>query len=359
MLSGNGRHRRPRQAPALLVAAGVTGSVIAIPLLGATGASAADGTTWDQVADCESGGSWSADTGNGRYGGLQLTQENWNDYGGLDYATTADQASRSQQIAVAEKVLADQGVGVWSTCGLLHNLGGDSGSADVDTGVTDDSTNSRDSSSSSDSSGSSKSSGSADGGDSSGSSGSSGSGNSNDSAKSGDSDDSAEPGTSSDSPSEDFDGSAKAETGTGSDGSTDSESTESDKSPQSDSSSVAEGGEDGEDGEGGTGRHRGASADESAGAEAGAGEGAADDSRATDSAPSGRHASRGGDTAREGADGAYTVQVGDSLTGIVNSLGLDGGWRGLYAENRDTVGTDPDLILPGQTLEVGAETGEK
>ena len=51
MLSGNGRHRRPRQAPALLVAAGVTGSAIAIPLLGATGASAATGTTWDQVAE--------------------------------------------------------------------------------------------------------------------------------------------------------------------------------------------------------------------------------------------------------------------------------------------------------------------
>ncbi|HSY00493.1 MAG TPA: LysM domain-containing protein, partial [Streptomyces sp.] len=56
---------------------------------------------------------------------------------------------------------------------------------------------------------------------------------------------------------------------------------------------------------------------------------------------------------------AYTVRVGDSLTGIVNSLGLDGGWRTLYAENEGAVGTDPDLILPGQTLEVGAETGEK
>lgn len=77
MLSGNGRHRRPRQAPALLVAAGVTGSAIAIPLLGATGASAADGTVWDKVAECESGGSWSADDGNGQYGGLQLTQDDW------------------------------------------------------------------------------------------------------------------------------------------------------------------------------------------------------------------------------------------------------------------------------------------
>ena len=83
------------------------------------------------------------------YGGLQLTQENWEKYGGLDYATSADLASRSQQIAVAEKVLADQGVGVWATCGLLHNLGGDSGSADVDTGVADDLSNSDSSSGSS------------------------------------------------------------------------------------------------------------------------------------------------------------------------------------------------------------------
>ncbi|NYV78542.1 peptigoglycan-binding protein LysM, partial [Streptomyces sp. UH6] len=49
MLSGNGRHRRPRQAPAVVVAAGVTGSALALPLFAATGASAADGATWDRV----------------------------------------------------------------------------------------------------------------------------------------------------------------------------------------------------------------------------------------------------------------------------------------------------------------------
>ncbi|WP_217177725.1 transglycosylase family protein [Streptomyces sp. AC495_CC817] len=338
MLSGNGRHRRPRQAPALLVAAGVTGSAIAIPLLGATGASAASGTTWDQVAECESGGSWSADTGNGRYGGLQLTQANWEKYGGLDYATSADQASRSQQIAVAEKVLADQGVGVWATCGLLHNLGGDSGSADVDTGVADDSAKSGDSAESSDSSGSVDSFGSV---------------NSSDSADSSDSSTSAgkaDGSGSAGSASGDADGSAKAEAGT--DGSATSEGAKSDKSAQSDSSSVDES-------EAGTGRHRGASADEGAAADAEAGTDAAEGPRAVDATPSGRHASRGGDTAREAADGAYTVRAGDSLTRIANSLDLTGGWRELYAENETTVGTDPDLILPGQTLEVGAETGKK
>ena len=81
----------------------MTGSAIAIPLLGAAGASAADGTTWDRVADCETGGAWSANSGNGYYGGLQFSQEDWENYGGLDYAASADLASRSQQIAVAER----------------------------------------------------------------------------------------------------------------------------------------------------------------------------------------------------------------------------------------------------------------
>ncbi|PZT69331.1 peptigoglycan-binding protein LysM [Streptomyces sp. SW4] len=137
MLSGNGRHRRPRQAPALVVAAGVTGSAIAIPLLGASGASAADGTTWDRVAECETGGAWSQNSGNGYYGGLQLTQENWERYGGLDYAPSADQASRSQQIRVAEKLLAAEGITAWPTCGLLAGLENDSPSA-VGGGTADD-----------------------------------------------------------------------------------------------------------------------------------------------------------------------------------------------------------------------------
>lgn len=139
MLSGNGRHRRPRQAPALLVAAGVTGSAIAIPLLGAGAANAADGDTWDRVAECESGGSWSQNTGNGYYGGLQLTQDDWENYGGLEFAPSADAASRNQQITVAERILADQGVGKWRACGLLTGLNQDTASPNVDPGVpTDD-----------------------------------------------------------------------------------------------------------------------------------------------------------------------------------------------------------------------------
>jgi hypothetical protein len=334
MLSGTGRHRRPRQAPALLVAAGVTGSAIAIPFLGATGASAASGTTWDQVAECESGGSWSADTGNGRYGGLQMTQENWENYGGLDYATSPDQASRSQQIAVAEKILADQGVRVWSTCGLLHNLGGDSGTADVDTGVADDSSNSGDSSSSTESTKSAE------------------SPETPDSSRSTDSSSSSETAESS---SDAAEGSIKADVDSN-DSKDSGESAESGESGESSESGgdVSQGSDSSSADDSGSGRHRGASADESADG----------DSRteSSSSSSSGRHASRGGEAARETVDAvhaSYTVREGDNLTSIADSLALQGGWRELYAENEGTVGADPDLILPGQTLEVGVETGEK
>ncbi|MFJ6833308.1 transglycosylase family protein [Streptomyces sp. NPDC091209] len=113
----------------------MTGSAIVIPLLAASGASAADGTTWDRVAQCESGGAWSADQGNGYYGGLQLDQADWEAYGGLAYAPRADQASRSQQIAVAEKLLDDRGLAAWPTCGPLSGLSEGSAGVPVDTGV--------------------------------------------------------------------------------------------------------------------------------------------------------------------------------------------------------------------------------
>ncbi|MGW0603294.1 transglycosylase family protein [Streptomyces sp. NPDC002640] len=135
MLSGNGRHRRPRQAPAVVVAAGVTGSALALPLFAASSAGAAEGATWDRVAECESGGAWSADTGNGFYGGLQLSQDQWEDHGGLSYASNPSEASRSQQIAVAERILAEQGATPWLACGAMNGLREDGPAAEVDTGV--------------------------------------------------------------------------------------------------------------------------------------------------------------------------------------------------------------------------------
>ena len=79
-------------------------------------ASAAD-HDWSGVAQCESGGNWSINTGNGYYGGLQFGSSTWAAFGGLVYAPRADLAAKSQQIAIAEKVLVAQGPGAWPTCG--------------------------------------------------------------------------------------------------------------------------------------------------------------------------------------------------------------------------------------------------
>ncbi|MEU9375585.1 transglycosylase family protein [Streptomyces sp. NPDC048255] len=135
MRSGNGRHRRPRQVPALVVTAGVTGSALALPLLAATNATAADTSTWDKVAECESGGTWSANFGSGAYGGLQFTQEQWQSAGGLDFAERPDLASRSQQIAVAERVLASQGPQAWPLCAASAGLTQQGPAPEVDPGL--------------------------------------------------------------------------------------------------------------------------------------------------------------------------------------------------------------------------------
>jgi len=75
------------------------------------------GVNWDAIAACESGGNWGTSTGNGFSGGLQFSQGTWDAYGGGSYASTAAGASRSQQIAVAQRVLAGQGIGAWPVCG--------------------------------------------------------------------------------------------------------------------------------------------------------------------------------------------------------------------------------------------------
>nr|WSY54369.1 LysM peptidoglycan-binding domain-containing protein [Streptomyces sp. NBC_00886] len=117
LFSGKGKHRRPSKATRVATLAGVTGVAIAAPLMAAGNASAATASEWDTVAQCESGGNWSINTGNGYYGGLQFSASTWAAYGGSAYASTANQASKSQQISVAEKVLAAQGKGAWPVCG--------------------------------------------------------------------------------------------------------------------------------------------------------------------------------------------------------------------------------------------------
>ncbi|MBP0452709.1 MULTISPECIES: FG-GAP-like repeat-containing protein [unclassified Kitasatospora] len=85
------------------------------PLCLAGTAGAASVSTWDKVAACESSGNWSINTGNGYYGGLQISEYNWRHYGGTQYAAYPHQATKKEQILVAEKILADQGAGAW-TC---------------------------------------------------------------------------------------------------------------------------------------------------------------------------------------------------------------------------------------------------
>ena len=86
---------------------------------GNTGAAApavANGSVWDAIAACESGGNWSINTGNGYHGGLQFNPGTWAAYGGTAFAPTADLATREQQIAIAERTQAAQGWGAWPAC---------------------------------------------------------------------------------------------------------------------------------------------------------------------------------------------------------------------------------------------------
>jgi hypothetical protein len=98
-----------------LAFAGAAGTVAL--LSPASAAQAKSGVNWDAVAQCESGGNWSINTGNGYYGGLQFSRSTWKSYGGGKYASTANKASRSEQIRIAEKVLDGQGIGAWPVCG--------------------------------------------------------------------------------------------------------------------------------------------------------------------------------------------------------------------------------------------------
>ncbi|GAA4078227.1 transglycosylase family protein [Streptomyces shaanxiensis] len=130
LFSSKGKHRRPSKAARAIAVVGVTGAAaVAAPLMAAGSASAATASEWDAVAQCESGGNWSINTGNGYYGGLQFSASTWAAYGGTQFAATADQASKDQQIQIAEKVLAGQGKGAWPHCGTGLSSAAYSGSS--------------------------------------------------------------------------------------------------------------------------------------------------------------------------------------------------------------------------------------
>ncbi|MQY14427.1 hypothetical protein SRB5_45940 [Streptomyces sp. RB5] len=100
-------------------AAAVLGTA-GVLMMGATGnASAASAvpSNWNKLAQCEASGHWDANTGNGFYGGLQFTQQTWKAFGGHKHAPRADKATPKEQVNIAKKVLAEQGVNAWPVCG--------------------------------------------------------------------------------------------------------------------------------------------------------------------------------------------------------------------------------------------------
>ncbi|MEU3625625.1 transglycosylase [Amycolatopsis coloradensis] len=111
-MSYRGKHRKMSAATRHIARVAIAGVAVGAPL--AIAATPASATNWDAIAQCESSGNWSTNTGNGYYGGLQFSQSTWRAYGGTGSAANA---SREQQIAVAERVLQGQGIGAWPHCG--------------------------------------------------------------------------------------------------------------------------------------------------------------------------------------------------------------------------------------------------
>ncbi|MFD1810705.1 transglycosylase family protein [Rhodococcus gannanensis] len=113
-----GRHRKPtntrKNAAKVVVTTAVFGAAGAA--FAAPAANAAPDSDWDRLAQCEAGGNWAINTGNGYQGGLQFSPSTWNAHGGGEFAATANQASREEQIVVAERVLESQGWGAWPSC---------------------------------------------------------------------------------------------------------------------------------------------------------------------------------------------------------------------------------------------------
>jgi murein DD-endopeptidase MepM/ murein hydrolase activator NlpD len=239
MQSSTGRHRRFKHSrtTSLVIAAGVTGAGVALPLVGSTSAHAASVSTWDKVAQCESTNNWKINNGNGFFGGLQFTSSTWKAFGGTQYAPRADLATKDQQIAIAEKVLAGQGPGAWPVCSVKAGLTRGGEKPAVDTG----------------------------------------------SAKSAKTQKSDAPAAA---PAQ-----AKAKT---------QPKTEAPKAATAPEATVKN-----------------------------------DETRKS---------------AKPADATSYMVLTGDTLSRIATTQGVKGGWPALYEANRSTVGGDPDLILPGQTL---------
>ena len=107
-----------RRFTGILAAIALALGISAVSVAPASAAS----TVWDRVAQCESGGNWRINTGNGYYGGLQFSSSTWRGYGGAKYASRANLATKGEQIAIARRVLAGQGPGAWPVCSRKAGL---------------------------------------------------------------------------------------------------------------------------------------------------------------------------------------------------------------------------------------------
>jgi hypothetical protein len=97
-------------------AAALAAATITPVVATATTADAASVRTWNRIAHCESGGRWHINTGNGYFGGLQISKSTWNGYGGRKFARYPHGATKRQQIRVAERIRHGQGWGAWPSC---------------------------------------------------------------------------------------------------------------------------------------------------------------------------------------------------------------------------------------------------
>ncbi|MDB1087214.1 transglycosylase family protein [Streptomyces sp. ACA25] len=308
----------------------MTSAGLALPLLGAGAAQAATGETWDAVATCESDGAWSADTGNGYYGGLQLPLSLWEEFGGKEFADRPDLASRSQQIEVAERILAEQGLRAFPSCSLGTGLSQEHRAARAGTveehaeesaagvepggsGGTDGTTGAEAAPGGTDGERGTQEAQSRDG--------------------------EVLPGAGDRKPAEEP-GAAGAAEGAG-------PARDAAGEPEEDvdgGAGEASAAQDGDpSGERAGGKHRGTPAEEESG-------------RAEESGEA-RHADRGEErkpgVAEPGVEeetGAYEVLPGDSLSDIAAERALAGGWPALYQANESVIGDNPDHILPGQSL---------
>lgn len=116
-----GRHSKQTTSVSKKALAGAA-TAAALTGIAAPQATAAPDSDWDKLAQCESGGNWAINTGNGYYGGLQFSYGTWLAYGGGEFAPTANLATREQQIIIAERTLAGQGWGAWPACSARHGL---------------------------------------------------------------------------------------------------------------------------------------------------------------------------------------------------------------------------------------------